>query len=90
MTSGPASRLKGRRRLAGVAFLTVLALLVWLSLALYAKSQRTPWVLDGLEEGTAYAGLGLSMDTDATSGQLIVRSLTTPRKWRTSSGSCGR
>jgi phospholipid/cholesterol/gamma-HCH transport system substrate-binding protein len=38
MTSGPASRVKARRRLTGVAFLTVLALLVWLSLALYGKA----------------------------------------------------
>lgn len=44
----------------------------WLSLALYAKSKRTPWVLDGLEENTAYAGLGLSVDTDAASGRHIV------------------
>jgi hypothetical protein len=44
----------------------------WLSLALYAKSKRTPWVLDCLEERTAYAGLGLSIDTDAKTGQHVV------------------
>lgn len=44
----------------------------WLSLALYAKSKRTPWLLEGLEEGTAYAGLGLSIDTDAATGQHVV------------------
>ncbi len=38
MTGSPAGRLKLRRRLGGVAFLTVLALLVWLSLALYGKT----------------------------------------------------
>jgi hypothetical protein len=44
----------------------------WLSLALYGKSKRTPWVIDCLEEGTAYAGLGLSIDTDATTGRHVV------------------
>jgi hypothetical protein len=44
----------------------------FLSLALYAKSKRTPWVLEGLEEGTAYTGLGLSIDRDARTGQHVV------------------
>ena len=29
----------------------------WLALSLYAKSMRTPWVLDGLPNTTAFAGL---------------------------------
>lgn len=44
----------------------------WLSLALYAKSKRTPWALDCLEEGTAYAGVGLSIDTNQKTGQHVV------------------
>jgi SIR2-like domain len=33
----------------------------WLSLAFYVKSMRTPWVLDGLDESTAFVGLGFSV-----------------------------
>ena len=29
----------------------------WLSLALYAKGMRTPWLLDNLAEDTAFVGL---------------------------------
>ncbi|MFN0317117.1 MAG: argonaute/piwi family protein [Burkholderiales bacterium] len=33
----------------------------WLSLAFYVKSMRTPWVLSGLHQETAYVGLAFSM-----------------------------
>lgn len=44
----------------------------WLSLALYAKAMRTPWVLDSLEPDTAFVGLGFSVDRAAETGQHIV------------------
>lgn len=44
----------------------------WLSLALYAKAMRTPWVLDGLDADTAFVGLGFSIDRKAEVGQHIV------------------
>lgn len=33
----------------------------WLSLAFYVKSMRTPWVLAGLQQDTAYVGLAFGM-----------------------------
>ncbi len=33
----------------------------WLSIALYAKSMRTPWVLDSLDPDTAFVGLGFEI-----------------------------
>lgn len=44
----------------------------WLSLALYAKSKRTPWVLKGLSDGTAYVGFGYSVDRKAVRGSQII------------------
>lgn len=44
----------------------------WLSLALYAKAMRTPWVLDGLDDDTAYVGLGFSIDHNAQQGTQVV------------------
>ena len=44
----------------------------WLSLALYAKSKRTPWVLKGLSDGTAYVGFGYSVDRKANRGSQII------------------
>lgn len=44
----------------------------WLSLALYVKSMRTPWVLDGLDEDTAFVGLGFSIDRNAQKGAHVV------------------
>ena len=44
----------------------------WLSLAIYAKSMRTPWRLDCLEADTAYVGLGYSVDKLAQKGQHIL------------------
>lgn len=44
----------------------------WLSLALYVKSMRTPWVLESLDPDTAFVGLGFSIDPSAERGQQIV------------------
>jgi hypothetical protein len=44
----------------------------WLSLALYAKSMRTPWVLNSLAEDTAFVGLGYSVDPAAEHGKHVV------------------
>lgn len=44
----------------------------WLSLALYVKSMRTPWVLKSLDNESAFVGLGFSQDTKAEKGKHIV------------------
>jgi hypothetical protein len=44
----------------------------WLSLALYAKAMRTPWVLDTLAADTAFVGLGFSVDHTAEKGCKVV------------------
>jgi hypothetical protein len=44
----------------------------WLSVALYAKAMRTPWVLDGLDPDTAFVGLGYAIDQQADKGKHIV------------------
>ena len=44
----------------------------WLSVALYAKAMRTPWVLDALDPNTAFVGLGYSVDQRADKGKHIV------------------
>lgn len=44
----------------------------WLSLAIYAKSMRTPWVLDGLNADTAFVGLGYSINQKAQKGRHII------------------
>ena len=44
----------------------------WLSLALYVKGMRTPWVLDNLSEDTAFVGLGFSIDRTAEPRQHVV------------------
>jgi hypothetical protein len=44
----------------------------WLSLALYAKSMRTPWVLASLDENSAFVGLGISIDRKAKKGNHVV------------------
>jgi argonaute-like protein implicated in RNA metabolism and viral defense len=44
----------------------------WLSLALYVKSMRTPWVLDALDGDTAFVGLGFSIDRTAKRGRHVV------------------
>ena len=44
----------------------------WLSLALYVKGMRTPWVLDGFDDDTAFVGLGFSIDHNADRGAHVV------------------
>jgi hypothetical protein len=44
----------------------------WLSLALYAKSLRTPWRLDCLDNETAFVGIGYSVDSLAERGNRIL------------------
>ena len=44
----------------------------WLSLALYVKSMRTPWVLDSLAVDTAFVGIGHSVDRHAERGKQIT------------------
>ena len=44
----------------------------WLSLALYVKGMRTPWVLDGFDDDTAFVGLGFSIDHSAAKGTHVV------------------
>ncbi|MGD1037559.1 MAG: hypothetical protein ABR878_10255 [Roseiarcus sp.] len=44
----------------------------WLSLAIYVKSMRTPWVLSSLAEDTAFVGLGFSIDSTAERGNHVV------------------
>ncbi|MEM7677944.1 MAG: SIR2 family protein, partial [Myxococcota bacterium] len=44
----------------------------WLSLALYAKAMRTPWVLGNLAADTAFVGLGFSIDHAAEKGRQVV------------------
>jgi len=44
----------------------------WLSLALYVKAMRTPWLLNTLAEDTAFVGLGFSVDPTAERGRHVV------------------
>lgn len=44
----------------------------WLSLALYTKSFRTPFVLDGIRTDTAFVGFGTSIDRHGPEGQKVV------------------
>ena len=44
----------------------------WFSVALYTKSLRTPWVLEGLDIDTAYVGLGYAIDRKAKAGSQVV------------------
>ena len=44
----------------------------WLSLALFVKGMRTPWVLNELDSETAYVGLGFSIDRNAEKGKHII------------------
>ena len=44
----------------------------WLSLALYVKGMRTPWLLDNLADDAAFVGLGFSIDRNARRGDHVV------------------
>ena len=44
----------------------------WLSLSFYVKSQRTPWVLNGLESNTAFVGIGYSVDKRKDKNKVVL------------------
>src|SRR5271165_1116945 len=44
----------------------------WLSLALYVKSMRTPWVLSSLDNDSAFVGLGISLGRKAGKDRHVV------------------
>jgi hypothetical protein len=44
----------------------------WLSLALYVKTMRTPWLLDALDKSSAFVGLGFSYDRGADGQKRVV------------------
>ena len=44
----------------------------WLSLAIYVKAMRTPWLLDELDPGTAFVGFGVSVNRKAEKGHQVV------------------
>lgn len=44
----------------------------WLSLALFVKAQRLPWTLTNLNQDSAYAGIGFSIDRSKNKGQQLV------------------
>ncbi|MHC4671985.1 MAG: SIR2 family protein, partial [Planctomycetota bacterium] len=44
----------------------------WLSVALYAKAMRTPWVIEKLDPDAAFVGLGFTIDRYAQKGQHVV------------------
>jgi hypothetical protein len=44
----------------------------WLSLSYYAKSLRTPWVLDSLDKETAFAGIGYSINRQGDESQIVL------------------
>lgn len=44
----------------------------WLSLSFYVKSQRTPWVLQGLDQHTAFVGIGYSVKRKAKDNHVAL------------------
>lgn len=44
----------------------------WLSLALYVKSMRTPWVLESLNSDSAFVGFGMSLNRRARAGSRVI------------------
>lgn len=44
----------------------------WIALALYVKSMRTPWILDGMDDDTAFVGIGFSVDTTRDRGSHVI------------------
>jgi hypothetical protein len=44
----------------------------WLGLSLYVKAMRTPWILDGLDNDTAFVGMGFSLDRQAEKGKHVL------------------
>lgn len=44
----------------------------WLSLALYAKSNRTPWTLNAHDDGTVHIGIGYGIDLSDTRKPIVM------------------
>lgn len=44
----------------------------WLSLAIYTKAMRTPWVLESLDPNSAFVGLGYSVNHGSSSSERLV------------------
>ncbi len=44
----------------------------WLSLSLYVKSLRTPWILNNSDEETAYAGIGYSINKKEKNTEIVI------------------
>lgn len=44
----------------------------WLSLSFYVKSQRTPWILHGLDQETAFVGIGYSVKKNGQRSQVAL------------------
>lgn len=44
----------------------------WLSLSFYVKSLRTPWILNGQEKNTAYAGIGYSISHVQNKSEIVI------------------
>ena len=44
----------------------------WLALSFYAKSLRTPWVLNNFDKETAFAGIGYSIDHTKEKGNVLL------------------
>lgn len=44
----------------------------WLSLSFYVKSYRTPWVLQGLQQDTAFVGIGYSIDKRSGQNKVVL------------------
>ena len=44
----------------------------WLSLSFYTKTMRTPWVLQDLDKGTAFAGIGYSVDSTNDENHIVM------------------
>jgi len=44
----------------------------WLALSFYTKAMRTPWVLDAMDEDTAFMGLGFSIQPRSEKGHIVV------------------
>lgn len=44
----------------------------WLSLSFYVKSLRTPWIINGHEKNTAYAGIGYSVSKIQNKPEIVI------------------
>jgi hypothetical protein len=44
----------------------------WLSLALFTKSLRVPWMLDAADERVVYTGIGFAVDESRPAGRIVL------------------